>query len=237
MAASALVLVPGLMCDASVWRAPMAALDPRLPVQVADHGRLDSLPAMARALLRRAPSRFALAGHSMGGRVALEVMRIAPERVTHLALLDTGCRALPEGEAGVREREVREGFLRLAREQGVQSMARHWVRGMVHRDRLRDAALVEEIVAMFARKPVEVFAAQVRALLDRPDATALLGAIRVPTLVLTGEQDTNSPPAVNREMADAIPDATLCVLERCGHMSMQEQPEAVVAALAQWLQR
>lgn len=237
MTAPALVLVPGLMCDATVWRAPLASFGSRMPMQVADHGLLDSLPAMARALLRAAPSRFALAGHSMGGRVALEVLRLAPERVTHLALLDTGCRALPEGEAGLREREVREGFLRLARAQGVQAMARHWVRGMVHRDRLRDASLVEEIVAMFGRKPVEVFAAQVRALLARPDATALLGGIRVPTLVLTGDQDTNSPPAVNREMASAIPQATLCVLERCGHMSMQEQPANVVAALEQWLQR
>jgi pimeloyl-ACP methyl ester carboxylesterase len=237
MAAAALVLVPGLMCDATVWRAPLQALGARLPTQVVDHGMLDSLPAMARALLRAAPPRFALAGHSMGGRVALEVLRLAPERVTHLALLDTGCGALPEGEAGVREREVRDGFLRLAREQGVQAMARHWVRGMVHRERLRDAALIEEIVQMFARKPVEVFAAQIRALLARPDAFALLGAIGVPALVLTGDQDSNSPPGANQEMATAIPAATLCVVERCGHMSMQEQPATVVAALEQWLQR
>jgi pimeloyl-ACP methyl ester carboxylesterase len=137
----------------------------------------------------------------------------------------------------VREREVRDGFLRLAREQGVQSMARHWVRGMVHRERLHDAPLIEEIVQMFGRKPLAVFTAQIRALLARPDASQLLPAIHVPALVLTGDQDTNSPPAVNAEMAGMIPDAKLCVIERCGHMSMQEQPGAVNAALEQWLQR
>jgi len=237
MAATALVLAPGLMCDDTVWRAPLAAIGATIPVRVADHGKLDSLPAMARALLQSAPRRFALAGHSMGGRVALEVVRLAPERVTHLALLNTGCRALPSGDAGVRERRVREGFLKLAREQGVQAMARHWVRGMVHRDRLRDEALVEEIVQMFVRRPAGVFAAQIRALLERPDASGLLTAIRVPTLVLTGDHDTNSPPAVNQEIASAIPGADLCVIERCGHMSMQEQPALVVAALQQWLQR
>ena len=237
MAADALVLAPGLMCDATVWRAPLAACGGRLPVSVADYGELDSLQAMARELLRAAPRQFALAGHSMGGRVGLEVVRLAPERVTHLALLDTGCRALPEGIDGRRERDVREGFLRLAREQGVAAMARHWVRGMLHRDRLHDTPLVEEIVQMFGRKPQEIFAAQIRALLARPEAAELLPAVRVPALVLTGAQDVNSPPAANSEMAALIPGATLCVLPRCGHMSMQEQPEAVNAALEEWLQR
>ena len=237
MTATALVLAPGLMCDASVWRAPLATFGARLPMQVADYGQLDSLPAMARELLRTAPPHFALAGHSMGGRVALEVVRLAPGRVTHLALLDTGCRALPDGIDGRREREVRDGFLRLAREQGVAAMARHWVRGMLHRDHLRDVQLVEDIVQMFARKPLEVFAAQIRALLARPDAQDLLSTIRVPVLVLTGEQDTNSPPAANRQMAALMPDATLEVLQRCGHMSVQEQPAAVDAALERWLAR
>jgi pimeloyl-ACP methyl ester carboxylesterase len=237
MAARTLVLAPGLMCDATVWCAPLAAFADRLATQVAEYGALDSLPEMARELLRTAPHRFALAGHSMGGRVALEVMRQAPQRVTHLALLDTGCRALPGGIDGRREREVREGFLRLAHEQGVPAMARHWVRGMLHRDRLHDTPLVEEIVQMFTRKSGDIFGAQIRALLARPDATELLPAIRVPTLVLTGAQDVNSPPAANEEMAARIPGATLCVVERCGHMSMQEQPAAVTAALEQWLQR
>lgn len=235
--ASALVLVPGLMCDGTVWRAARTALAQWLPVQVPDHGVADSLPAMAAQLLQAAPPRFAIAGHSMGGRVALEVLRQAPERVSHLALLDAGCHALADDAAGAREREVRAGFLRLAHEQGVAAMARHWVRGMLHPDRLGDAELVEEIVQMFSRKPVAVFAAQIEALLNRPEAGPLLPQIRVPTLVLSGDRDANSPPAANQEMAAAIPGAQLVLLQHCGHMAPQEHPVAVTAALTDWLQR
>lgn len=231
MTATALVLAPGLMCNAAVWRAQIAAFDGQLPVQVIDHGSLDSLPAMAAHLLDQAPARFALAGHSMGGRVALEVMRRAPERVTHLALLDTGCHALPEGEAAEKERAMRLGFLQLAREKDVAAMARSWLRNMVHPGRLSDTALVDEIVSMFARKPVEVYAAQIKALLARPEAFPLLAGIRCPTLVLSGNEDLNSPPAANREMAAAIAGAQLHLVPDCGHMSLLERPEAVNAAL------
>lgn len=234
--AAALVLVPGLMCDETVWRGQVAAFARFLPVTVADHGDADSLPEMARRVLANAPPRFALAGHSMGGRVALEVLRLAPERVTHLGLIDTGCHALPEGAAGEREREVRMGFLKLAREQGVAAMARHWVRGMVHPDRLADRALVDDIVQMFARKSVAIFAAQVTALLQRPEAGPLLPGVRVPTLVLSGDRDTNSPPEANDEMAAAVPGACQVLIAHCGHMAPQEHPAAVTAAMTDWLQ-
>jgi pimeloyl-ACP methyl ester carboxylesterase len=219
--AAALVLVPGLMCDDTVWCAARTALAQCLPVQVVDHGMADSLPAMAAQLLEGAPPRFAIAGHSMGGRVALEVLRQAPQ----------------DDAAGAREREVRAGFLRLANEQGVAAMARYWVRGMLHPDRLGDVALVEEIVQMFARKPVAVFAAQISALLNRPEAGPLLPQIRVPTLVLSGDRDANSPPAANQEMAAAISGAQLVLLQHCGHMAPQEHPVGVTAALTDWLQR
>ncbi len=235
MNATTLVLAPGLMCDATVWQAQIAAFEGQLPIQVINYGLLDSLPAMAAHLLQQAPPRFALAGHSMGGRVALEVMRqimdVAPERVTHLALLDTGCHALPQGEAAENERAMRLGFLRLAQQSGVAAMARSWLRNMVHPDRLSDAPLVDTIVSMFARKPVDVYAAQINALLARPEAFPLLAQIRCPTLVLSGNEDVNSPPAANREMAGAIAGAQLEIIPHCGHMSLQERPEAVNAAL------
>ncbi|MGE0113727.1 MAG: alpha/beta fold hydrolase [Steroidobacteraceae bacterium] len=231
MTAAALVLAPGLMCDAAVWRAQIAAFERQMPIQVIDHGLLDSLPAMAEHLLAQAPARFALAGHSMGGRVALEVMRQAPERVTHLALLDTGCHALPAGEAAGKERALRLGFLQLAQDKGVAMMARSWLRNMVHPERLSDVALIDSIVNMFARKSVEIYAAQIKALLARPEAFPLLAGIRCPTLVLSGNEDMNSPPAVNHEMAAAIAGAQLELVPDCGHMSLLEQPEAVNAAL------
>ncbi len=241
MNADALVLAPGLMCDAAAWQAQIAALESQLPIQVIDYGKLDSLPAMAAHLLQQAPPRFALAGHSMGGRVALEVMRqviqVAPERISHLALLDTGCHALPDGDAAEKERAMRLGFLRLAQEKGVAAMARSWVRNMVHPDRLVDAPLIESIVTMFARKPVDVYEAQIKALLARPEAFPLLAQIRCPTLVLCGNEDSNSPPAANLEMAGAIAGDQLDIIPHCGHMAPMERPEAVNDALRTLLAR
>lgn len=235
MNTTTLILAPGLMCDATAWRAQVAALESQLPIQVVDYGMLDSLPAMAAHLLQQAPPKFALAGHSMGGRVALEVMRqlinVAPERVTHLALLDTGCHALPEGEAADKERTMRLGFLRLAQDKGVAAMARSWVRNMVHPDRLADTPLIDSIVTMFARKPVEVYEAQIKALLARPEAFPLLAQIRCPTLVLCGNEDSNSPPTANLEMAGAIAGDQLDIIPHCGHMAPMERPEAVNDAL------
>lgn len=237
----ALVLVPGLMSDEALWQTSIAKLQSRLPIQVADHGDLDSLTAMAARVLAHAPDRFALAGHSMGGRVALEVMRMvvrqAPQRVTHLALLDTGCHAMPSGDAGNEERAARQALVFQAESQGVAAMTRTWVKGVVHPSRWHDAALIDGIVTMFARKSVDVFKAQVRALLARPEAGAVLQDIACPTLVLCGSDDANSPPAANRDMAAALADAQLVVVERCGHMSMLEQPDAVNAALDAWLNR
>ena len=237
MTINTLICAPGLMLDATAWQAQVAALSPQVSVQVIDFGVLDSLPAMADQLLKDAPPRFALAGHSMGGRVALEVMRVAPERVTHLALLDSGCHALPEGEAAEKERTIRFGFLQLAKDKGVAAMARAWVRGMLHPDRLTDTALIDNIASIFARKPVEVYAAQIKALLTRPEAFPLLAQIRCPALVLCGNEDVNSPPEANREMAGAIPDARIQIVPQCGHMSLMEQPEAVNAALLGLLAR
>lgn len=231
MTATTLVLAPGLMCDADAWQSQLAVFESQCTVQVIDYGVLDSLAAMATHLLAHAPAQFALAGHSMGGRVALEVMRQAPERVTHLALLDTGCHALPIGEAAEKERAVRLGFLELAQAKGVAAMARSWVKNMVHPDRLSDSELIGRIVTMFARKPVAVYAAQINALLARPEALPLLATIRCPTLVLCGNEDSNSPPAANQEMADAIVGSQLRVIPECGHMSLLERPQAVNEAL------
>lgn len=241
MKPEALVLIPGLMCDQAMWQAQIASFSTRVPIQIADHGELDSLVAMAERVLETAPKSFALAGHSMGGRVALEVVRLvsqqAPERITHLGLLDTGCHALPAGEAGERERATRQVFLMQAQKEGVAAMARNWVKGMVHPSRLTDAPLINGIVQMFARKSVKVFSAQIRALLARPQAYPLLSGIRCPTLVLCGTEDLNSPPAVNREMAAAIPNSQLVIIEQCGHMSMMEKPSDVNTALERWLSR
>jgi pimeloyl-ACP methyl ester carboxylesterase len=228
------VLLPGLVCDETIWAHARVALGARAAVTIPDYGLLDSLGAMAEKVLLEAPPRFALAGHSMGGRVALEVLRRAPGRLGALALLDTGVQPLAAGEAGEREAAGRHELLAVAREQGMAAMARRWVQGMVWAPRRTDTALIESVIAMFARRGADTFAAQIRALLARPDAGGLLGAIRCPTLVLCGEQDGWSPAGRHVAMAEQISGARLVLVPECGHMSTLERPEAVTRALLEW---
>jgi pimeloyl-ACP methyl ester carboxylesterase len=236
MTSSTLILLPGLMCDDQAW----ASLYPHLPVgttpRVIDYGMANSITAMAELVLQQAPTEyFALAGHSMGGRAALEVVRLAPQRVTHLALLDTGHLPRPGGDAGTQEATKRHALLDIARTQGVRAMAQTWVQGMVHPARLQDAALIESVIAMFARKSADVFAAQIEALLARPDASDVLRTLAMPTLLLCGAQDSWSTPAQHADMQKLAPHAVLDVIEDAGHMSLMERPEAVAQSLSRWL--
>ncbi len=234
--AEPLLLVPGLMCNEAVWAPLMPWLSRAVPCQVVDHGEADSLPGMAAQLLRHAPPRFALAGHSMGARVALEVYRHSPERVSRIALLDTGHLPRAEGDAGVQEQDKRYQLLHIARTQGVRHMARVWVQGMVHPQRLADTPLIEAILQMFERKTPEIFAAQIQALLDRPDATPVLQSLRVPTLIACGDQDLWAPPAQHRAMQACVPHAVLEIVAGAGHMAPMEQPQAMAEVLMRWLE-
>ncbi len=236
MACVPLVLVPGLMCDAAVWAPLQSALAACARCQIADHGDADSITVMAQQVLDGAPAEFALAGHSMGARVALEVVRLAPARVLRLALLDTGYKARPGGSAGENEARQRFALLEQARREGVRAMALQWVQGMLHPQHLQDGTLVPAIIAMFGRKSADVFARQITALLARPDAAPVLAAVRVPTLVLCGRQDSWAPVAQHEEMHALLAcRARLHVVEQAGHMSPMEQPGAVAQAMLAWL--
>jgi pimeloyl-ACP methyl ester carboxylesterase len=235
-----LVLAPGLVCDATVWQPQVHDLGSyRIPeavaTVVAEYDLCDDLGAMADRLLARAPARFALAGHSMGGRVALEVYARAPERVTRLALLDTGSDSLPAGEAGEREKAGRYRLIDIARREGMLAMGREWAKNMVHPRRLADAAFMDGIHQMIARAPVAQFEAQIQALLARPDRSTLLGQIKVPTLVLCGHEDKWSPIDRHVEMSRRIPGSVLVDVPDCGHMSTMEQPAAITRAFTNWL--
>jgi len=230
-----LILVPGLLCDATVWQHQVAALSGDAEIRVAENGACESLGAMAEAIIATAPPRFRIAGHSMGGRVALEVLRRVPERIEAIALMDTGYQPLAAAEAGERERAGRLRLVAKARELGMRAMGFAWLQGMVHPRRLSDAMLVAGILDMIERRTPDYYAAQTRALLERPDATALLGSIACPALVLCGYEDGWSPLERHRRLAALIPGATLSIVPDCGHMSTLEQPEAVSAALRTWL--
>ena len=235
MNALPLLLVPGLMCDHTVWDPLLPQLSSSHACTVVDHGDANSLPQMAVQLLQDASPLFYLAGHSMGARVALEVLRIAPERVAGVALLDTGYLPKLAGAAGEEEVRKRMALLQIAQNQSVRAMAREWVQGMVHPDRLADADLIERILTMFDRKDAAVFAHQLHALIHRPDASDVLSAIRVPTLILCGRQDFWSPPSQHEAMHQLAPHARLAVIEEAGHMAPMERPEAVAFEMLRWL--
>ena len=230
-----LILLPGLMCDHSVW-SPLLPLLAHQQVHIADHGDSDSLIEMAQRLLKTAPPLFDMAGHSMGGRVALEVYRLAPERVRRIALMNTGYLSLPAGEAGEKERAGRMQLLAIAQSQGVRAMATQWVRNMVAPERLQDMALINTILDMFERKSAAVFERQLHALLNRPDASDVLANIRIPCLVMTGEHDGWANVAQHRAMADLLPAKTeVCVIANAGHMLTMEEPQAVAQVFLNWL--
>ncbi|HET9389972.1 MAG TPA: alpha/beta hydrolase [Steroidobacteraceae bacterium] len=231
-----LVLVPCLLCDDAVWKAQCRELGRQAETQIALHDPLDSLGALADAIVARAPPRFAIAGHSMGGRIALEVARRVPERLLGLALLDTGCEALDPGVTGQQETERRYALLAQARRDGMRAMARNWIPGMIHPSRLDDESLVQPILDMFERRTADELEVQIRALLGRPDATSVLATLTCPSLVLCGREDLASPPARHAEMAEKLGRAGLCVVPECGHMSTLERPEAVSRAMSTWLE-
>lgn len=231
-----LILVPGLMCDDASWGPVAPALSAHLPCRVVSHGVANSLAAMAQQILASAPPQFYVAGHSMGGRVALEIMRLAPERVLRLGLLGTGYRAKEAGAAGETEVQKRQVLLDIAHQQGVRAMAQTWVQNMVAPSRLNDAVLIEAIVQMFEHKSEDIFKRQVKALLERPDASDVLAHVQVPTLVMAGEFDGWATPQQHQAIADLIPARPqVNVVAGAGHMMMMERPEAVTASFLKWL--
>jgi len=230
-----LVLLPGLLCDEAVWTPILEALNISDHYMIADYGQLDDLSAMAAHVLAQVKGdQLIVFGHSMGGRIAMEIMRQAPLRVSRLGLFDTAFRSAASGEKGHQEKEKRMALLFKAKHEGMRAMAQQWALGMVH-PHFHDTAIFESILNMIERKPPTIFAAQIRALLNRPDAESILHQIHCPTLLLCGEHDLWSPVSVHQEMQSLIKNATLSVIPNCAHMSTMEQPKEVANAIANWL--
>lgn len=224
------VLVPGLACTAEMFAPQLAALGPHRPVSIASTGEGDSMARMAAAILRDAPPRFALGGISMGGYIAFEIVRQAPERVERLALLDTTARPdAPEQTA------QRQALIARAEDGQLEAIMREIAPRLLHPRHKADQTLIEVQVRMGLDVGAAGFVRQQRAIIGRADSRPDLPGIRVPTLVLVGDRDPLTPPIRAREMADALPDATLVVVPDCGHASTLEQPDAVNAALLDWL--
>jgi pimeloyl-ACP methyl ester carboxylesterase len=227
-----LVLVPGLVCTRALWSGQIKGLEQHAHITVADHTRQDTVQSIAASILAVAPPSFALAGLSLGGYIAFEIMRQAPERVTRLALLDTSAKPFDPAQ-----RDYRLALVAQARREGLSPIAERLLPVFIHPDRLDDVAFVSAVRRMVVSTPPDVFARQQNAIMTRPDSRPTLSQIRVPTLALVGRDDKLTPVADHEEIAAGIKGCDLVVIEHCGHLATMERPEAVTSAMADWLAR
>ncbi|WP_374419545.1 alpha/beta fold hydrolase [Novosphingobium arvoryzae] len=226
----AVVLVSGQLLTAACWAPQIAALSPDFDIRIADHGRDDSIGAMAARLLAEMPERFDLVAHAMGGFVAFEVLRRAPQRVRSLALLST---LAPADQPAQTER--RQGYIRLVEAGRFDAVVEERVPILLHPARREDEGLLAVVRRMAQDTGAERFLGQQRAIMARADSRLSLSAIPCPTLLIWGRQDGIATEAHQTEMLAAIPDCRLTVIEDCGHLVTLEKPATVNALLADWL--
>jgi pimeloyl-ACP methyl ester carboxylesterase len=225
-----ILLVPGVVCSPRIFAPVVPALWRYGPVTVANHIRDDNMGAIARRILAEAPPRFALAGHSMGGYIAFEIMRQAPERVAKLALINTQARPdTPEAIAR------RQGMMARAQSGGYRGVLDELFPGFVHPSRQGDQNLRQLVYDMGDDVGPQAFIRQLMAVMGRPDSRPSLAWIKCPTLVLSGDTDNTIPNALSEEMADGIHGAKLVILPDCGHLPQVEQPQPTADALLEWL--
>lgn len=225
-----ILLVPGLGGSPRIYAPVIPALWRFGPVTVANHVRDDTIGAIARRILAEAPPRFALAGHSMGGYIAFEIMRQAPDRVAKLALINTQARPdTPEATARRRSQIAR------AKSGEYHAVLDDLFPGFVHPSRREDGALRKLVHDMGDDIGADAFARQQNAIIGRADSRPALAWIKCPTLVLSGDEDNTIPNSLAKEMADGIHGAKLVILSHCGHLPQPEEPEATAAALVEWM--
>ncbi|WP_447787069.1 alpha/beta fold hydrolase [Stenotrophomonas bentonitica] len=224
-----LLLLPGLLNDAELWRAQIAALSDIADCTVGDQTRGDTMQAVVEDVLAQAPERFALAGFSLGGFVAQQILRVAPERVLRLALIDTSIHAdSPERAA---QRQSQRSSVRLPGT--FHGFGDKLMRSYIDASRLDDYVLVQRVRDMTARLGAEVFLRQ--SALDRVDGHDVLAGYRDPLLIICGANDRITPLPISEEMHALVPGSTLVVIPDCGHLAPMEQPEEVTAAMREWL--
>jgi len=225
-----LVLVPGLLCSARLYAPQIAALWPLGSITVADHRRDGEMTAIAARILADAPPRFALAGLSMGGYIAFAMLRLAPDRIAKLALLDTSARPDTAEQSAAREK-----FIAMAEAGKLGEVVDALTPRFLHRSHRNNETLKRVVRDMATDTGPEAFVRQQNAIMSRPDSRPLLASIRCPTLVLVGDGDELTPPELAKEICAGISGARLVVVPECGHLSTIEKPDAVNAALAEWL--
>lgn len=227
-----LVLLPGMMCDARLYAHQLLKLGRDRAVMVAPIHIGERIEEIASGLLDQLPQRFALAGLSMGGIVAMEIFRRAPERVTRLCLMDTDVQAdTPQVAA------AREPMIVGAKAGRLDEVMRQAMRPEFLAPNPNRMQILDQVYAMARDMGSDVFVRQSRALQRRPDQQGTLRKIKVPTLVLCGAHDGLTPVKRHTFMAELIPGAELQVLDNAGHLPTLEVPDAVTRALVDWLER
>lgn len=225
------VLVPGLLCTRDLFRDQIDHLIPRAEIMVGDHTRHETIAGIAASILAAAPARFSLAGLSLGGYIAMEMVLMAPERIERLMLLDTQARP-DTPEVVARRLKLNE----MARRGNLSIVSRDILLKLyIHADRLSDEELVRRVIAMAEETGSEAFLRQQEAILSRPDRRADLSGIACPTLVIVGDGDALTPTECACEIAAAIPGARLEIVPHCGHLTTMERPEAVNRLMVEWL--
>lgn len=225
-----LVLIPGLLCDARLWAHQKSVLENSTQICIPDVSQDSSIAQMAERTLDEAPPFFALAALSMGGYVAMEIMRKAPERVLKLALLDTMVRPDDETRA-----KARRGLLALAQLGRFKGVTPQLLPKLVH-PRCNGTAIAHTVQGMAEAVGKEGFVRQQLAIIDRPDYRPLLQSVVVPTLIIVGENDEITPPEESEEIHRGIPHSRLVVLPQCGHLPPLEHPNLTTLLLSRWLE-
>jgi len=230
MAGLPIVFVPGLLCTGRIYEHQVQRLGQTHPVLLANHWSHTSMTEIARSILAVAPEKFALAGTSMGGYVAFEIVRQAPDRVAKLILLSTSAKPdTPERSDGRRKQVA------AVREHGTRTAVKTLWPNLVHPARHEDLPLLSIFNEMAEQLGPDAFARQIDAIIGRADSRPDLPKIKVPTLVIAGADDRLITPDNSKEIADGIPGARLETVESCGHMGMIERPQTYTRLLGDFL--
>ncbi|MEY8191948.1 alpha/beta fold hydrolase [Peribacillus simplex] len=224
-----LILLPGTLCDERLWET--VNLADLADVKVCDVSKADTIEGIAKSVLEETPDKFALAGLSLGGIISLEIMRLAPERVMKLALLDTN-----PNPPTLEQIEGWERFINMANNgQFLDITINHLLPVLIHPDRRNDEALVSKIIDMAEKIGIEGYINQLKAVMTRSDQRPILPAIECTTMILAGREDRVCPLHMSEYLTENIPTANLEIVSHSGHLSPLEQPEKVSAALRKWL--
>jgi pimeloyl-ACP methyl ester carboxylesterase len=226
----ALLLLCGLLSDATVWQPVADRLVDVADVRIVDFAGCRSIGEMAERVLDDAPARFAVAGHSMGARVALEIVARAPERVERIALVNTGVHPVSAAEPAGRQR-----LLDLAASEGMAAIAADWLPPMLGDQFRTDPAFIGPMAAMVERQSLDSYQGQIAAMLSRPDSIAPLASVTVPVVLISAEQDAWAPPAQHEAMLEQVPHARHVTIANSGHFMPFERPGETADILREWL--